>query len=417
MKTRVILFGTGKMFQLFMRICNMQKLEIVALCDNNCALAGNKIEGYEVIIPERVTELEYDAIVVVNSHYMQVKGQLLSLGVSENKIWDFSCVVKNIELYADTEVMGLLKDDVYLALTDRQGRTLWEEQKERQEKNLFLNAKIFAAMNRDKKIKSLEEVEFQVFSQFGEDGIIQWLIHNMDIPNKVFVEFGVENYSEANTRFLLMNNNWTGLIMDGNRANIECVKNWKDYWKYDLLAKDAFITKENINELIVESSISGDIGLLSVDIDGNDYWVLQNITCIQPRILICEYNSVFGADKKVAVPYDAEFVRSEKHFSYLYWGASLKAYTDWAEKNGYYYVGSNSAGNNAFFVRSDCFAPEKLPEHLGYRESKYRESRDENGALNFLRGADRLKQIQDMEVVNLETGETDTIANIYEMRW
>lgn len=413
MKTRVILFGTGKLFRLFMRICNLQKTEIVALCDNNRALAETWIDGYEVILPERIMDMAYDAVVVVNSYYTQVKEQLLSLGVEENRIWDFSHLVRHVALDTEEEVMKLLKEEAFLALADIRDKTAQDEMRELQEKNLFLNAGILADRNRNKKIRSLEEVEFQVFSQFGEDGIIQWLVHNAEIPDKTFVEFGVEDYSEANTRFLLMNNNWTGLIIDGSKANIEKVKNWKYFWKYDLLAADGFITKENINDMIEGSGIKGDIGLLSVDIDGNDYWVLNNITCIKPRILICEYNSVFGADKKVAVPYDAAFVRSKKHFSYLYWGASLKAYRDWAEENGYYYVGSNSAGNNAFFVRKDCFPEEKIPECLEFHESKYRESRNEKGELSFLRGADRLKQIKEMEVVDLQTGKTETIANIY----
>lgn len=79
-------------------------------------------------------------------------------------------------------------------------------------RNLFLSAKIFINAVCDKKIDSLEEVEFQVYSQFGEDGIIQWLIHNVAIEDKTFVEFGVEDYTEANTRFLLMNNNWSGFV-------------------------------------------------------------------------------------------------------------------------------------------------------------------------------------------------------------
>ena len=85
------------------------------------------------------------------------------------------------------------------------------------QKALLLNGKILSELNNNKqKIKSLDEVEFQVFSQRGEDGIIQYIINKIEIPNKIFIEFGVETYNESNTRFLLMNNNWSGLVIDGD---------------------------------------------------------------------------------------------------------------------------------------------------------------------------------------------------------
>lgn len=262
----------------------------------------------------------------------------------------------------------------------------------------------------------MEEAEFQVFSQFGEDGIIQWLIHNTVIEHKTFVEFGVEDYTEANTRFLLMNNNWSGLVIDGSKENISHVKNWNLFWKYDLVAVAEFITKDNINEIITNAGFNGDIGLLSVDIDGNDYWVLNAITCIKPRILICEYNNIFGPDEKVSIPYDEKFYRTDKHYSNLYWGASLGAFCDWAERNNYYYMGSNSAGNNAFFVRKDCISADKIPTKCKtFVSSKYRESRDKNGHLTYLRGMERLKAIKEMELVNIVNNQIETIANIYHL--
>src|SRR5262249_15190951 len=89
-------------------------------------------------------------------------------------------------------------------------------------------------------VSSIQETEFRVFSQFGEDGIIQFLISNMEIPNRTFVEFGVEDYTESNTRFLLINNNWSGLVIDASQPNVERIKNDAIYWKHDLTALDAF---------------------------------------------------------------------------------------------------------------------------------------------------------------------------------
>ena len=142
------------------------------------------------------------------------------------------------------------------------------------QKNLLANGKLLSHINNQKEmVKSLEEVEFQVFSQRGEDGILQYIINKIEIPNRIFVEFGVENYTESNTRFLLMNNNWSGLVIDGSKANIDFIKNDFIYWKYDITAVESFIDKDNINSLIKNYTSVKDIGLLSVDIDGNDYWV------------------------------------------------------------------------------------------------------------------------------------------------
>ena len=108
---------------------------------------------------------------------------------------------------------------------------------------------------------------------------VQHLLRFVPISNKVFVEFGVENYLEANTRFLMVKDNWAGLVMDGSQQNIDFVRQDDISWRFNLKAQQAFITKENINDLIRANGISGEIGLLSIDIDGNDYWVWEAILC------------------------------------------------------------------------------------------------------------------------------------------
>jgi hypothetical protein len=241
-----------------------------------------------------------------------------------------------------------------------------------------------------------------VFSQTGEDGIIQFLIRNIPVRNKIFVEFGVQNYTESNTRFLLQNDNWSGLVIDGSQENINYIKNDPIYWRYNLKAECAFIDCENINTLIKDNGISGDIGLLSVDIDGNDYWVWKAIDCINPCIVICEYNSIFGPDNKVTVPYDKKFYRTKEHYSNLYYGASISALSSLAEKKGYSLVGSNRAGNNVFFVRNDLVGGLQTykPEDA-YMKAQFRESRDVNGNLSFLGFDQRVELIKELEVYDL----------------
>lgn len=254
--------------------------------------------------------------------------------------------------------------------------------------------------------EDLRDAEFKVFSQFGDDGILQYLIHQTHPEQHIFIEFGVQTYTEANTRFLLMNDNWSGLIIDGDAASMEMVRKSPDIWRYDLQALAAFIDRDNINGLFESVGFTGEIGLLSVDIDGNDYWVWDTIQVVNPVLVVVEYNSVFGSDHAVTVPYDPKFDRTQAHYSNLYWGASLKALCLLAERKGYAFVGCNSAGNNAHFVRKDKIGniPVKTVKD-GYVESRFRESRDPQGNLSYLRGTQRLKVIEDMQVVNVETGD------------
>ncbi len=249
----------------------------------------------------------------------------------------------------------------------------------------------------------LKANEFRTFSQWGEDGIIQFLIRNIDIKRKIFVEFGVQHYTESNTRFLLINNNWSGLVMDGSEDYINYIKNDQIYWQYNLKAVHAFITKDNINELLINNGIKEEIGILSVDIDGNDYWVWEAINVVNPAIVITEYNYRFGKDKAVTIPYQEEFVRSKGHYSMIYYGTSLKALCLLANKKNYAFVGCNSAGNNAFFVRRDLkpdFLKELTPEE-GYTEGKFRESRDEKGNLAFLLPEEEQKILAQLPLVEI----------------
>jgi hypothetical protein len=282
------------------------------------------------------------------------------------------------------------------------------------QKSLLLNAKLLINQNNLKQfVKSLDEVEFQVFSQRGEDGIIQYIINKIEIPNKIFVEFGVETYTESNTRFLLFNNNWSGLAIDGCKNNIDFIKKDMVYWKYDLVAINSFITNDNINNLISEYTKTQDIGLLSVDIDGNDYWIWESINCINPRVVVCEYNSAFGNARKVTVPYKSDFVRSKEHHSELYFGASLAAFCDLAEKKGYDFIGTSSAGVNAYFVRKDLSEPFlKYTAETGFNESANRDSKNEKGKLLFLRHNERLNAIKDLTVFDIDKNQNIKIKDL-----
>lgn len=265
-------------------------------------------------------------------------------------------------------------------------------------------------------LSRLADAEFKVFSQFGDDGIIQYLLQQVDIPegNRKFIEFGVQDYQESNTRFLLMNDNWSGLILDGSSRNIDKVVADAQFWRHDLTAVAAFIDRDNVNELFARNGFQGEIGLLSVDIDGNDYWVWESIDVVNPIIVVSEYNSAFGAEHAVTVPYNPVFQRGAAHYSNLYWGVSLKALCSLAARRGYAFVGCNSAGNNAYFVRQDKLGrlrPLECAE--GYVEAKFRESRNRDGELTYLPAGKRLGEIAQMPVFDVERQSAAPISEIF----
>ena len=241
-----------------------------------------------------------------------------------------------------------------------------------------------------KRSSKIIDYEFQVFSQWGEDGIISYLVNNVDIENNFFIEFGVENYLESNTRFLLKKFNWSGLIIDSSQKNIDYIKKDKIYWQHNINALCEFVSRENINKIFLENVSQKNIGLLSIDIDGNDYWVWKAITTIDPSIVVIEYNSILGNSKNYTVPYSKNFERNKAHYSNLYYGASLPALVKLGKEKGYALVTCNSAGNNAFFVKKNLLNDKvkELSIKEAFQERKFRESRDKNNKLTFLNSAE-----------------------------
>jgi hypothetical protein len=279
-----------------------------------------------------------------------------------------------------------------------------------------LAGRLLAHQMRQSAALDFRQAEFRVFSQFGDDGLIQYLVQRVGIApaERRFVEFGVEDYAEANTRFLLVNDNWSGLVMDASARNIERLRREPLYWRHDLTALAAFIDATNIDRLIAQAGFGGDNGLLSIDLDGNDYWVWERIECTRPAIVIAEYNSVFGADHAVSIPYDPAFRREAAHHSRLYWGCSIAALASLGARKGYALVGSNSAGNNAYFVRRDRLGTlRELAPGDAYVESKFRESRDRAGRLTYLSGRARLAQMRGLPLQRVDSGEQLPIGELY----
>ncbi len=268
-----------------------------------------------------------------------------------------------------------------------------------------LTGRLFAETNATRTPDQLADIEFQVFSQWGDDGIIQWLIRQVEIPNLIFVEFGVEDYVQSNTLFLLLNNNWRGLVLDSSEENVRRIRATDFYWQHDLTARAAFVTAENINSLFAQNGFSGDVGLLHIDIDGNDYWIWRAVVELNPRIVVMEYNAVFGSERPITIPYVPDFSRLVAHSSGIYAGASLGALRHLAAEKGYTFVGCNGAGNNAYFLRNDVLTSplRALADRACFVNSRFRESRGADGKFSFVAEAARESLIRGLPVMNVAT--------------
>ncbi len=276
--------------------------------------------------------------------------------------------------------------------------------KEFLEKDLFNKGLILSKRNTQKlkKINDLSDVEFSVFSQWGDDGIIDWLNFNLKFKHKKFVEIGVEDYWECNTRFLLKKDNWSGLALDMSKNSIDKIKSQSVYWKNNLTAKTVFITANNVNEILKKYNFSKNVSLISLDIDGNDFWVIEKLR-INADLIICEFNGIFGDIYEITVPYKKDFVRSKEHYSNLYYGCSIKSLISLLLKKKYYFIGTNSAGNNAYFLNQKNYKLIKNKiKRIKIFSPKFRESRNTKSKKTFLPYYEGIKLISDKKVYDLK---------------
>ncbi len=188
-----------------------------------------------------------------------------------------------------------------------------------------------------KKISNINYFERTLYSQSGEDGILEAIFYRIGTTNKFCVEFGVQTGTQCNTRYLREEKGWTGLLMDDGVENPKFIKK-------------EFITAENINDLFKKYNVPNSFDLLSIDVDGNDYWIWNSLDrCYSPRVVIIEYNPLIPPSESKTIKYDPNF----KWDGTAYCGASLLALVKLAQRKGYTLVGCNTFGVNAFFIRNN----------------------------------------------------------------
>lgn len=200
--------------------------------------------------------------------------------------------------------------------------------------------------------KKLNKYEFQCFSQARDDGIIHEIFKRIGTTNRFFVEFGVGKDGLENNTINLLLQDWSGAWIEGNQKSESRIKSCyqKEFDQNKLKLKISFINAENIETLFQQMNIPEQFDFLSIDIDGNDYWVWKAIEKYQPRVVCIEYNGTFSPDIQWVMSYNPDFVWNGTS----YFGSSLKSFELLGAAKGYKLVGCNFMGNNAFFVKEEC---------------------------------------------------------------
>jgi hypothetical protein len=283
------------------------------------------------------------------------------------------------------------------------------------DKIIFCVGDLKISQNEDKyeQISDLTETEVKIFSQNGEDGIIHYLSNRLKLSKKNFVEIGVGNYRESNTRYLYNKYHPKGVIIDCIEDMQEKVKPFVNLWKGDLRICNKKINSVNILD-ILNKECDYEIDIFSLDIDSIDYWVIEKLKKNISKIFVAEYNPVFGSELEVTVPNIPGFERNKYHYSNLCYGMSLKALINLMDTKNYYFIGTNLQKMNAFFVSKD-FDKEQFFKNISikniqnYTNSNIRDSRDRNYKLNYLSGHKKFKEIDECEVINLKNYENQLV--------
>jgi len=254
----------------------------------------------------------------------------------------------------------------------------------------------------------LSDAEVTVFSQWGEDGIIDYLCDIASLDRPTILELGAGNFEECNSRFLVENRFANSVLVDTRDDLASTVIKNSAYWKTHMLAVNSWITPETIKTIQAQAvEFLGRIDIVSIDIDGNDYWVLQEFDLSTVSIVVAEYNPLFGAELPVTVPRNDNFERGVAHYSNLYYGVGLRAWVEFFKDKGFVLAGTNKVGSNAFFIREHLisnlhFVPST--DLNSYVNWGVRESRSKDGRLSFSSGKARLREIGHLEVLDVSTG-------------
>ena len=205
-------------------------------------------------------------------------------------------------------------------------------------------------------LPSVWETGFRVFSQFDEDGVVLFLLGAAGLGTRRFVDLGAgDGTTSSNCANLALNLGFHGVFVDARGREVERGRRFysahPDTRERPPVFVEAFLTRENVDEVVTRAGIEGDVDLLSIDVDGNDYWLWEALSCVSPRFVVVETHTELGLEDHV-MPYDQAFDwRTAPPGTKI--GASPVAMTALAGRLGYRLVGANAYGFNAFYARRD----------------------------------------------------------------
>jgi hypothetical protein len=214
----------------------------------------------------------------------------------------------------------------------------------------------------------MESVGFQAYSQADEDGLLLFLFSVLGVSRKLCVEICAGDGMECNTANLIVNHGWHGLLVDGNERLVENGRRYyarsKQTYPFPPRFVCSWVTRTGVNDLLTSNGFRGEIDLLSLDLDGVDYWIWEALEAVTPRVVVVEYQDILGPERAWTVPYSDDFSAASYPKTLglpNYAGASLSAFVKLGRRKGYRLVGVNRYGYNAFFVRNglgDQLVPE-----------------------------------------------------------
>jgi Methyltransferase FkbM domain len=203
-------------------------------------------------------------------------------------------------------------------------------------------------------LEALRAAELRVHSQNGEDGILAYLLDRIGPTTREIVEFGIGDGSECCAANLILTFGWSALLLEADGGDADpAAAFYAAHAGARVRVEHTAVEPDTIDGLL-SGHVAAVFDVLSVDIDGNDYWVLEALEAVRPRVIVVEYNASFGPERSVTIPYARGFDRYAAHASGFYHGASLTALARLGERKGYLLAGCDSRGTNAFLVDADA---------------------------------------------------------------
>jgi hypothetical protein len=227
-------------------------------------------------------------------------------------------------------------------------------------------------------VPDLADVEFRSFSQNGEDGVLLYLFSTIGAESRQVVEICAGDGYECNAANLIVHHGWQGLLFDGDADQVArgnafyaaCRNTWLSPPRF----LNEWITAGNIDGLVTANGFRGQVDLLSLDVDGNDYWIWKALESIEPLVVVLEFNAALGPERAVTIEYQPDF-RLDFSVQPYRCGASLPAFAKLGKSKGYRLIGVESRGINAFFVREgvgETLLPERSVRECFERNARLR---------------------------------------------